>query len=119
MKRRAVLYVLPAALAVLAFTFTVSLPGVAAADSHAYVGESKCEDCHDSKHETLAITDGKGNKTDAITVWQNDPHHGAFDALTSDWGKTRGGEGQGQRPASVGFDVPEVPRYRHGRQQSA
>jgi len=57
------------------------------AEGHGYVGESKCEDCHDAKHAALAVTDGDGKKTDPITVWQKDPHHKAFDSLTSDWGK--------------------------------
>ncbi len=88
MKRAAgLLNGVPLGLAVLAFAFTVALPVAAIADSHAYVGESKCEDCHDSKHEPLNIIGPNGTKTDPISVWQDDPHHKAFDELTSDWGK--------------------------------
>jgi hypothetical protein len=81
------LFGVAAATAVLAFTLTVSMPRPALADGHGYTGESKCEDCHDSKHEALDIKGPKGTKSDPVTVWQDDPHHKAFDALTSDWGK--------------------------------
>jgi len=71
----------------IAAAFFVSRPAVALADGHAYVGESKCEDCHDSQHEKLAIIGPDGTKSDPVSVWMKDPHHSAFDSLTSDWGK--------------------------------
>ena len=75
------------ALIALAVGFGLSIPAYADGD-HAYVGESKCEDCHDSKHEALNVTGPTGSKTDPVTVWMQDPHHKAFESLTSDWGKT-------------------------------
>ena len=65
----------------------VSTPVAMAAGGHAYVGESKCEDCHDSQHEKLDIIGPDGTKSDPVSVWMKDPHHKAFDSLTSDWGK--------------------------------
>ncbi len=70
-----------------ATAFFVSMPAVVSADGHAYVGESKCEDCHDAQHEKLDIIGPGGTKSDPVTVWMKDPHHKAFDSLTSDWGK--------------------------------
>ena len=77
-----------------AFTLLVALgvPRLALAwppSTHAFVGESKCEDCHDAKHEALKDIIGPDGKAGAnpVDVWQNDPHHKAFDGLTSDWGK--------------------------------
>src|SRR5579863_601943 len=70
----------------LGLAMVVGLPRLARA--HDYTGESKCEDCHDSKHEALKTIKGPdGNPTDPVTVWNQDPHKKAFDALTSDWGK--------------------------------
>ncbi len=70
--------------AVLATSLTLS--SIAAA--HDYVGESKCEDCHDKTHEALHTIKGpKGEATDPVTVWQSDPHKQAFDKLTSPWGQ--------------------------------
>jgi formate-dependent nitrite reductase cytochrome c552 subunit len=63
------------------------LAHVALAGDHAYVGESKCEDCHDSGHEALNITGPNGAKTDPVTVWNADPHSKAFNNLTNAWGK--------------------------------
>jgi hypothetical protein len=71
----------------LLYSFTAAGFNPVFAAEHAYVGESKCEDCHDAKHEALAVTDAAGKKIDPITAWQKDPHHAASEALTSDWGK--------------------------------
>jgi len=60
---------------------------VLAADGHAYVGETKCEECHLAPHEKLDIKGPSGAKSDPVTVWKADPHHKSFDALTGDWGK--------------------------------
>lgn len=62
----------------------LALPVLAAA--HDFVGESQCEDCHDMAHEALKIN-GANGLHDPIAVWKQDPHHKAFDALTSDRGK--------------------------------
>lgn len=91
MKREAgLLYGISSALAAAAFVLTLS--AARSASAAGYVGESKCEDCHDSKHETLNITGPSGAKTDPVTVWQADPHHKAYEALTSDWGKQAAGK---------------------------
>lgn len=71
-----------------------------AGDGHGYVGESKCEDCHDSGHEALNIIGPNGTKSDPVTIWQADPHHSAFDHLTNDWGK--------QAAKKAGVDDPQA-----------
>ena len=70
--------------------------------THAFVGESTCENCHDSGHEALKDMVGPGGKTgvNPVDVWQNDPHHGAYDKLTSDWGK--------QAAAKAGVSDPQA-----------
>ena len=69
-----------------ALATSLTLSSIAAA--HDYTGETKCEDCHDKTHEALHTIKGpKGEATDPITVWQNDPHRQAFDKLTSSWGQ--------------------------------
>jgi hypothetical protein len=58
------------------------------ATAHDYVGESQCESCHDAEHEALkAQINGPNGLHDPVSIWQQDPHHKAFDALTNDWGK--------------------------------
>lgn len=53
-----------------------------AQSSHAYVGESQCENCHDSTHEALKNLIGPdGNPTDPVTVWKADKHSQAFNRL--------------------------------------
>ena len=95
-------YGIPVGLAVLSFTLTLSLPRAASADDHGYTGESKCEDCHDAKHEPLNIIGPKGTKTDPITVWQADPHHKASESLTSDWGKQAAANAKVSDPQAEG-----------------
>src|SRR5215471_5802960 len=60
-----------------------------AAGDHDYTGESKCEDCHDAKHEALKDIIGPDGKPGAnpVDVWNQDKHHDAFNNLTNDWGK--------------------------------
>ena len=49
---------------------------------HAYVGEAKCEECHDSSHEALTNLIGPdGKPTDPVTVWKADKHSQAFNRL--------------------------------------
>src|SRR5271155_4310246 len=53
-----------------------------AQSSHANVGESQCENCHDSTHEALKNLIGPdGNPTDPVTVWKADKHSQAFNNL--------------------------------------
>ncbi len=80
-------YELAPGLAVIVFSLVSGLLPFAYAADHGYVGESKCEDCHDAEHEALNIIGPKGTKTDPVTVWNADPHHKAFDNLTNEWGK--------------------------------
>jgi hypothetical protein len=64
----------------------LALPVVAI--GHDYVGESQCESCHDAEHEALRDQiNGPKGLHDPVSVWQQDPHHKAFDSLTSDWAK--------------------------------
>lgn len=91
-----------AAIGALLFIVILLLAGSVSAAGHAYVGESKCEDCHDSKHEALNTIGPKGSKADPISVWQEDPHHRAFDALTSDWGKQAAAKAKVSDPQAEG-----------------
>jgi Cytochrome c554 and c-prime len=64
----------------LAAAFFVSKPAVAHA--HSYVGESTCEQCHDSTHEALTTIKGPdGNPSDPVTVWKADHHSQAYNNL--------------------------------------
>jgi hypothetical protein len=55
---------------------------VYAQSSHAYVGEAKCEECHDASHEALTnIIGPAGKPTDPVTVWKADKHSQAFARL--------------------------------------
>jgi hypothetical protein len=64
---------------------TIGFSRIASAQSpHAYVGESKCEDCHDSSHEALTnIIGPDGKPTDPVTVWKADKHSQAFNDLVN------------------------------------
>lgn len=79
-----------AGLAASAFLLTHGARNVAwAAGNHAFTGESKCEDCHDAKHEALKDIIGPNGQPGAnpVDVWNQDKHHDAFNNLTNDWGK--------------------------------
>jgi Cytochrome c554 and c-prime len=96
------------ALAVFAFVAAFTWARAALAwppSTHAFVGESKCEDCHDSSHEALkAQMVGPNGQTgaDPVTVWNQDTHHKAFDDLTSDWGKTAAAKVKVADPQAAG-----------------
>jgi Cytochrome c554 and c-prime len=57
------------------------------AGDHAFVGESQCEDCHGPKEAAKNFMGPSGSAVNPVAVWQQDPHHKAFDALSNDWGK--------------------------------
>ena len=57
------------------------------AGDHAFVGESQCEDCHGPKEAAKNFIGPSGSPTNPAAVWQQDPHHKAFEALSNDWGK--------------------------------
>lgn len=63
--------------------YSLAAPRLAHAQSgHAYVGEQKCEECHDSGHEALTNLIGPdGKPTDPVTVWKADKHSQAFNSL--------------------------------------
>jgi len=72
----------------LGFSFALVAGSPTKTLAHDYVGESACEDCHDSQHEALAnIIGPNGGKADPVSVWKQDPHHSAYTALSSPWGK--------------------------------
>jgi hypothetical protein len=101
-------YGLRGVLAAVAFfaAFTWARAALAWPDStHAFVGESKCEDCHDSAHEALkAQMVGPNGQAgaDPVSVWNEDAHHKAFDNLTSDWGKTAAAKVKVTDPQAAG-----------------
>ena len=91
----------------LAFTGAVGLsilPRFASrAWAHAFVGESQCEDCHGDK-EALKDIVGPNGQTGAnpVAVWQNDPHHKAFENMSNDWGKQAAAKAKVADPAAEG-----------------
>src|SRR5208337_1218170 len=95
----------PVGLAALAFVLTFGASRVAlAAGGHAYTGESKCEDCHDAKHEALKDIIGPNGQPGAnpVHVWNQDPHSQAFNNLTDAWGKQASAKGNVSDPQADG-----------------
>ncbi len=69
-------------------SFSSSFTTSAFAADHAFVGESKCEDCHAAKEAAKNLIGPDGQPTNPVAVWQKDTHHTkANDALSNDWGK--------------------------------
>lgn len=70
--------------------------------AHAYVGESQCEDCHGPKEAAKNFMGPTGSPTNPVTVWQQDPHHKAFESMSNDWGKTAATKAKVADPTAEG-----------------